>query len=193
MSTNSNVIRLMSSKEQYWKDKIVSQTSGLVYKNCNRYKKFSNYEDLLQEGFIGLIKAINSFDPKRFSNFISYADRWVMHYVKRAASRYDIVYDPRRHRVVYAEINESDFLLEDMPDNIFAEQERKELLNNAIKKLSYRESSVVRQSFGIDSKTKTLEEIGAQFGISYERVRQIKVNAIKKLKKSLLSYEDFRC
>lgn len=57
----------------------------------------------------------------------------------------------------------------------------------AIKELSSKEREVVKERFGIDrEETKTLNEIAKKMGLSRERVRQIEINAMKKLKESIL-------
>ena len=56
-------------------NKIVEKLAFLVYSNTKLYRKFPNYEDLVQEGFIGLLKAVRKFDRNLFPNFFVYSDK----------------------------------------------------------------------------------------------------------------------
>jgi len=57
-------------------------------------------------------------------------------------------------------------------------------INRALSTLSDRERDIIKMFFGIGSQEMTLEEIGDKFGLTRERVRQIKEKAIRRLKTS---------
>jgi RNA polymerase primary sigma factor len=180
-----NIFRDVDSENKIAKNEIVRKAAFLVYKNSKKYKKFANYEDLVQEGFLGLVRAVNKFDVTRFSNFFSYAEQWVIHYIRKAASRFDVVYDPNKVRVIYMEPNENEVDLENTPENHFFAKERNKILRETLEKFSPRERSVVKRMFGIDRPPETLREVGVQFNISHERIRQIKNSALSKFRKTL--------
>jgi len=168
-------------------NKIIKELSFLVHNTAKYYKKFPNHEDLSQEGFIGLIKAVRRFDYTRFPNFFIYAEQWIRHRVKYAASKFDILYNPNRIRVVYIGDMEEpmDEDLDVTPEDIFSETEKKKCINNALNDFSDRDREIVKRIFGLDDcMPQTLREIGPDFNITYERVRQIKDNVISKLKKN---------
>ncbi|MBD3347228.1 MAG: sigma-70 family RNA polymerase sigma factor [Chitinivibrionales bacterium] len=74
---------------------------------------------------------------------------------------------------------------EAMPDDCIEDISLQESINKALKKLSDREKKVIRLYFGIeDGISHTLEEIAQRYSLTRERVRQIKENALKKLKAS---------
>jgi len=194
MTSNSEIMdafkQLRCCGDMKYKREIVRKTTTLVYSNCKMYKRYPNYEDLVQEGFVGLIRAVNMFNPNKFPNFFVYADRWILHYVKRSASRFDIVYNPHRIRVVYSEPDENDFIPEDNPEHQLLIKEEKEILYKEINKLSPKESSIIKKTFGVGEKPKTLRAVALQFNISPERVRQIRNDIVAKLKKTLSSHGD---
>ena len=67
-------------------------------------------------------------------------------------------------------------------DNRLLSETSYEIINKVLSNLSYRESDVIRMVFGIGMNQMTLEEIATRFGIGSERVRQIQIGAIDKLK-----------
>lgn len=172
------------SKIKKIKNLVVIKLSFLVYNQTSYYKRFENYEDLVQEGFIGLIKATNRYDWKIYPNFFAYANQWIRHSVKRAASRFDIIYNPNKDRVIYTELqpeNEEEDLTTN-PENIFLDKEKSSELKKALSNFSKKEIKIVDKIFGLTNSSQTLREIGPQFSLTHERVRQIKNNVIEKLK-----------
>ena len=71
-----------------------------------------------------------------------------------------------------------------LADNQLVEESLKSEIQNALSALNERERNVVEASYGINQPELTLEEIGTKFGLTRERVRQIKEKAIRKLRNS---------
>jgi len=168
-------------------NKIVEELSFLVYSNTKLYKKFPNYEDLVQEGFIGLLSAVRKFDRSLFPNFFVYAERWIRGCVKRAASRFDVVYNPNKHRVVYAEPAEigKEEEVEETPEETFFAKETSSKIEEVLDEFPDRDREIVKRIFGLGGHDpQTLREIGPLFDLTHERIRQIKNKVISKLRKN---------
>lgn len=167
-------------------NKIIKNLSFLVYRMAKQYKRFENYEDLVQDGFIGLIKATKKFNYTMFPNFYIYAEQWIKHNIKRSASRFDVVYNPKRKRVVYAEINESESEeCAESPEEIFLNKEAQYWVKEVLKEFSERDQEIMERMFGLNDRPKqTLREIGPDFNLTHERIRQIKNHVLLKLKKN---------
>lgn len=168
-------------------DKIVEKLSFLVYSNCKMYRKFPNYEDLVQEGFIGLLRAVRKFNRNLFPNFFVYSERWIRHSVKRAASRFDIVYNPSKTRVVYAEPAEigREEEADVTPEKTFFDKEKSSKIEEVLGDFPIRDREIVKRIFGLgEFDQQTLREIGPLFDLTHERIRQIKNKVILKLRKN---------
>lgn len=166
---------------------LVEKLAFLVYSNAKSYRKFPNYEDLVQEGFVGLLRATRKFDRTLFPNFFVYAERWIRHCIKRAASRFDVVYNPNRSRVVYAEPVEigNEEEVEDTPEEMFFIKEKSSQIERVLNDFPERDREIVKRIFGLDNNDPlTLREIGPMFDLTHERVRQIKNKIISKLRKN---------
>jgi RNA polymerase primary sigma factor len=69
------------------------------------------------------------------------------------------------------------------PDEVVAEQLLKEQVSRVLDSLEGREERVLRLRFGLDDgRPRTLEEVGKEFGLTRERIRQIESHALRKLR-----------
>jgi RNA polymerase primary sigma factor len=79
-----------------------------------------------------------------------------------------------------------------MPDEVFNTQELlKEKLMSMLRVLDDREKVIIEDYFGISGQNRTLEEIGGQFNLTKERVRQIKEKALRKLRNESAELFDY--
>ncbi len=160
-------------------------------------KKFAHrgnrLDDLIQEGNVGLMKAIEHFDSKKNVRFATYAVWWIRAYITRYLK------DNRSHvrggeherggmtdislDVPIDEDGDATFLdrLEDngpSPDQTFLQLERDEEVAQALLKVKRRLGDLgwdILQERLTQDKPRTLEELGARWGVSRERVRQVEL------------------
>jgi RNA polymerase primary sigma factor len=176
--------------------------------------------DLIAEGNLGLMKAIEHFDWSKQLRFISYAVWWVrqsilqslnenartirlpvnvvqeLHKAKKELDKSGVELPEKFINLPYtvnldSPLNEEgDTLLDvlnnpnaDLADaNLSTEQTLKEKLLSMLDALDEREKIIIQDYFGLSGSTRTLEDIGNDFDLTKERVRQIKEKALRKLR-----------
>lgn len=176
--------------------------------------------DLIAEGNLGLMKAIENFDWSKRLRFISYAVWWVrqsilqslnenartirlpvnvvqeLHKAKKELEKAGVDLPEKFANLPYT-VNldnplneEGDTLLDilknpnaDLADaNMSTEETLKEKLLSMLDVLDEREKIIIQDYFGLSGSTRTLEDIGNDFDLTKERVRQIKEKALRKLR-----------
>lgn len=166
-------------------------------------KRFDNtgvgVEDLISIGTIGLIKAINSYNPEKNIKLATYASRCIeneilMYLRRNSKTKAEVSIDEPLNvdwdgnELLLSDIlgTEEDIIYKDLEN----EAERK-MLNKAIDKLNDRERLIVDLRYGLsasDGEEKTQKEVADMLGISQSYISRLEKKIIKRLKKELVKY-----
>ncbi len=165
------------------KEQLIAANMRLVVSIAKRHAaQHDNFFELLSDGNVSLIRAVEKFDFSRGNKFSTYASWAIMKNYARS------IPDEKNRRERYVTGHEDFFDL--APDTRTDEQEclasaeqASHKVNRLLEYLDPRERQIIRMRAGLDhSQGMTLEKIGAQLGITKERVRQLNVRAMKKLR-----------
>jgi len=162
-------------------------------------RKFENtgvgVEDLISIGTIGLIKAINTFNPGKNIKLATYASRCIeneilMYLRRNSRMKTEISIDEPLNidwdgnELLLSDIlgTENDLIHRSIEDEV-----DKELLNNAMKKLSMREKKIMELRFGLSNggEEKTQKEVADMLGISQSYISRLEKKIISRLKKEI--------
>lgn len=173
------------------KDVLINANMRLVAHIAKKHvERAENYFELLSDGNMSLIRAVEKFDYSRNFKFSTYAS-WAI--IKNfARSIPDEI--TRKERFVTGNEDLFDVAPDTRTDEheLLANTERaSRAVNRLLEYLEPREREIVRMRAGLNdhAKNMTLEEIGRQFGITKERVRQLNARAMKKLKELVKAEE----
>lgn len=153
-----------------------------------------NIEDLISVGTIGLIKAVNTFDPEKKIKLATYASRCIeneiLMYLRRNSKVKTEIsfYEPLNIDWDGNELLLSDILGTDNDEvyNIIEDEVDKQLLFIAMDKLNYREREIVELRFGLNGyEEKTQKEVADMLGISQSYISRLEKRIIKRLKKEI--------
>ena len=167
-------------------------------------KKFDNtgvgVEDLISIGTIGLIKAINTFNPSKKIKLATYASRCIeneilMYLRRNNKTRMEVSID----EPLNVDWDGNELLLSDIlgteEDTIYRDLENeaeRKILFRALNKLSGREKLIVRMRFGLDhpeGKEMTQKEVADQLGISQSYISRLEKKIMHRLRMEMVRYE----
>ena len=228
--------------DQSAKNELVEANLRLVVSLARHYQGCGlSYQDLIQEGNIGLIKAAEKFDVSKGFRFSTYASWWIKQALSRAiADQSRTIRIPvhmteninkfkKTERELLSKLNREPKIkeiadamgisekqakeiqsyiveptsldiqvgddddttigsfIEDThfvnPESAYIKESNGDVVNAVLDTLSDREANILRLRFGIgDKKAMTLEEVGKEYGLTRERIRQIEAKALRKLR-----------
>ena len=157
-------------------------------------------EDLISIGTIGLIKAINTFNPDKNIKLATYASRCIeneilMYLRRNNKTKQEVSID----EPLNVDWDGNELLLSDIlgteEDVIYRDMEHdveKRLLFKAIEKLSGRERLIIELRFGLNSKEgieKTQKEVADMLGISQSYISRLEKKIMIRLKKEIVKFE----
>lgn len=176
-------IEELLDQAQAIKDLLVSCNMRLVVSIAKKHAgQGDNFFELLSDGNVSLLRAVEKFDYARGNKFSTYASWAIMKNFARS------IPDEKHHRERYVTGHEEVF--EAAPDTRSDEKEclasaeqASHKVNRLLEYLDPRERQIIRMRAGLDNaEGMTLEMIGEQLGITKERVRQLNLRAMKKLR-----------
>jgi RNA polymerase primary sigma factor len=167
-------------------------------------KKYANrglqFLDLIQEGNVGLMKAVDKFEYRRGYKFSTYATWWIRQAITRAIADQARTIRLPVHMVeiVNKLIRISRQLVQQLgreptsaeiakqmvsPAEAVINVSLKERTAHVLHTLTPREEKIMKMRFGLeDGSEHTLEEVGLEFAVTRERIRQIEAKALRKLR-----------
>jgi RNA polymerase primary sigma factor len=173
------------------KDQLINANMRLVVNIAKRHSgQTDNFFELLSDGNMSLIRAVEKFDYSRGFKFSTYASWAIMKNFARSIP--DEKHRRERFVTGHDEVFETTQDMRSDEHEVVASTERaSRYVNRLLGYLEPREREIIRMRAGLDENAKgmTLEEIGQQFGITKERVRQLNARAMKKLR-SIAEKED---
>lgn len=188
-------IEMLKTGDTYAKNRLVEHNLRLVVYVAKKFESSGvNIEDLISIGTIGLIKAVNSFNPEKNIKIATYASRCIeneilMHLRKVNHQRLDISLDEPLNvdwdgnELLLSDVLGSDGL--EINDNVEMEDEKR-ILYQCMASLSQRERRIMNMRFGIDGeKEKTQKEVADELGISQSYISRLEKRIILKLKKDI--------
>ena len=197
----AELIARLDGGDEGVKSQLIERNLRLVVYIARRFENTGvGIEDLISIGTIGLIKAINTFDPAKNIKLATYASRCIeneiLMYLRRTSkTKLEVSIDEPLNvdwdgnELLLSDIlgTDEDVIYKDIEDEI-----EKDLLKNAIDHLNPREKKIVELRFGLkqpDGMEMTQKEVADLMGISQSYISRLEKKIMKRLKKEIVRYE----
>ncbi len=185
-STNDSKIR---SELKMHEQKCINKLKYLVTMKTGKYKTFSNYEDLNQEGFEALIKAIKTYNPKKGS-FFAWAHHYIGTRISRSANLHTTIRYPLRVAKETAPHKEAimPVIVEEQycPDKQLENCQTNFAIQHAIGTLSDQQKEIVSLAYGLDGdKPISINKICKKLNISRLNCIKLMNNALSTMKENI--------
>lgn len=189
------LVNKLNDGDENTRSTLIERNLRLVVYIARKFENTGVYvEDLISVGTIGLIKAVNTFNPEKKIKLATYASRCIEN---------EILMYLRRNSKIKAEISfyeplnidwdGNELLLSDILGtendtvyNLIEDEVDKQLLVMALRSLNEREKEIVRLRFGLNgTREKTQKEVADMLGISQSYISRLEKKIIKRLKKEI--------
>ena len=192
----AELIARLDGGDQEAKAPLIERNLRLVVYIARRFENTGvGIEDLISIGTIGLIKAINTYQPAKNIKLATYASRCIeneilMHLRKTANLKSEVSFD----EPLNTDWDGNELLLSDILGTegdvvmkpIEADVDR-QLLSDALEKLEERERRIITMRFGLDGRPeRTQKEVADQLGISQSYISRLEKRIINRLKREIL-------
>ena len=177
-------------------DQLIERNLRLVVYIARRFENTGvGIEDLISIGTIGLIKAINTYQPAKNIKLATYASRCIeneilMHLRKTANLKSEVSFDEPLNtdwdgnELLLSDIlgTESDLVMKPIEADV-----DRQLLSDALEKLEDREREIITLRFGLDGRPeRTQKEVADRLGISQSYISRLEKRIISRLKREIL-------
>ncbi|NUQ64656.1 MAG: sigma-70 family RNA polymerase sigma factor [Pirellulales bacterium] len=168
------------------KNEIISANLRLVVSIAKRHVgPMENFFELVSDGNISLIRAVEKFDFARGNKFSTYASWAIMKNFARTIPDEHRLRD--RFRTSHAEMfTATEDARSDQFEQESAQLQRESQVERILERLDEREQKIIISRFGLNRGREplTLKEVGAELGVTKERIRQIEARALSKLRRA---------
>ena len=180
---------MMTTRE---KDRLVTENMGYVVTLARQYKSdILTTDDLVSEGAIGMMKAAERWDAERGKPFVTFAAPYVRRSIEAAIARNKTAEDVRSTDESLPVGSRNNYTLLNVLEDVNAEHadamvEERMLSAEMIRRmdrLDERQRAVVGRYYGVGEERMSMAEIGEALGMKRERVRQVRDQALRKLRK----------
>jgi len=190
LALNRPATRLMRQIEELYDESVAAKTQivranlRLVVSISKRYvRPTQDFFELVSDGNVSLLRAVNKFDFSRGNKFSTYATWAIMKNFART------LHDAARHRDRFCTNHSEMFsytedVRVDQYDQESAQIQRESQVKGILERLDERERQIVTARFGLirGHEPQTLTQVGATMGVTKERVRQLQARAMSTLK-----------
>lgn len=182
------------------RNKLVEANLKFVATIANSYRgRGLSYSDLIAEGNVGLIRAMDKFEATRGYKVISYSVWWIRQAILEAIARRNSVGGeelPQEYEEQVSDENESVYFnKKEMPSQFLEEEDekvdKKQTVLELMGVLDDRECEIITRYYGLLEQPVKLEEIGQDLGLSKERVRQIMEKGLKKMRSAFMEKQNY--
>jgi len=182
------------------RNKLVEANLKFVATIANSYRgRGLSYSDLIAEGNIGLIRAVDKFEATRGYKMISYSVWWIRQAILEAIEKRNNINGdelPKDYEDQVPDEDESMYFSKEETPSRFVDDEddktdKKQAIAELLNVLDDREAEIITRYYGLLEDPINLEDIGNELSLSKERVRQIMEKGLKKMRSAYMEQQSF--